>query len=414
MKRTLHFSPAEREQNYYQYLPFTVGTGWPSVLVELAYDRSRAVIDIGLIGPEGFRGWSGGAHDSFCVAENWATPAYLPGPLEGDWSVWLGLYQLPAEGVEATVTVGPGPSEPPPPRPSPPVPRDVPTLVRPPTRPDYRWVAGDFHSHSEHSDGALSLDRLAALARARGLDFLAVTDHNTVSHFAQLDAVSRRYGVTLVPGQEVTTPEGHANCIGDVAWADFRSPPDEWMAKAAAEGGISSLNHPVLGPLSWRKPVNHRPVLMELWHASWDRTGTPPLEFWACLGCPVAVGGSDFHRPGDIDATGAALLPGAPTTWVEVAEDGSGPSPSLAGIVDALRAGRVTISGSPTGPVVTRQEDELVVTGGDGSTLVVLDDPAQAPSEGRRLSVSSERAELKVGHGTALLMAEDEALALCP
>ena len=49
-----------------------------------------------------------------------------------------------------------------------------------------QWLAGDFHSHTVHSDGVLSVGGLAALAASRGLDFLAVTDHNTTSHHAHL------------------------------------------------------------------------------------------------------------------------------------------------------------------------------------------------------------------------------------
>jgi hypothetical protein len=413
MKLELTLGPAEREQSYYQYLPFSVEKSWRSVAVELSYDRSSAVIDLGLLGPGGFRGWSGGARTSVEVSERWATPGYLPGPLEGEWSVLLGLYQVPDHGVSVTVTVGQGRGEPPPDEEWPPLPQDVPRLQRPPARPGYKWVAGDFHCHSEHSDGALSISRLAALARSRGLDFLAVSDHNTVSHFPHLGPASERYGLTLVPGQEVTTTEGHANCTGPVEWADFRVEPGEWMAKAEAEGGLASLNHPVLGTLSWRKPLSRPPALLELWHASWDRQNADALRLWASLGCPVPVGGSDFHRPGDVDATGAALWPGSPTTWVEVPETGDGP-PSVHAVLEGLRAGSVAISESPLGPVVCRRGDEVLVTGGEGATLVVQEVAGQPVGEGRRRLVRSGREVHRAGEGTVVLLAGSKVLALSP
>ena len=85
-----------------------------------------------------------------------------------------------------------------------------PCRPRPPRRelpaaPGLRWVAADFHAHTVHSDGELTVPELAALAVAAGLDALAVTDHNTVGHHAELAEVGRRYGVALIPGQEVTT-----------------------------------------------------------------------------------------------------------------------------------------------------------------------------------------------------------------
>jgi len=409
-----NFGLADRESSYYQYLPFSVPEGWRSVAVELSYDRTSAVIDLGLFGPGGFRGWSGGERSFVHVAEAWATPGYLPGRLAGEWSVVLGLYQLPEQGVRVTVSAGPGPAEPPPAKAWPPVPSEAPVHARPSARPGHLWVAGDFHCHSEHSDGALSLAELAALARQRGLDFLAVTDHNTVSHFPHLEAAGLRYGVTLLAGQEVTTPEGHANCIGKVQWADFRTSPDEWMAKARSEGGLSSLNHAVLGTLSWRMPLSRPPDLMELWHASWDRASGDVFQFWASLGFPVPVGGSDFHRPGDVDATGSALWPGAPTTWVEVEGDGRDGPPSPVSIIEGLRAGSVAISCSPAGPLAVRRGDEVEVTGGAGATVVVLEGPLQPLGEGRRLAVREERASLPVGAGTALLVREGKVVALCP
>ena len=79
---------------------------------------------------------------------------------------------------------------------------------------------------------------LAVLAARRGLDFLAVTDHNTVSHHAELALASARYGITLVAGQEVTTAAGHANVFGDTGWIDFRRTADEWLDAAAPAVGF--------------------------------------------------------------------------------------------------------------------------------------------------------------------------------
>jgi len=413
VRRELHIGAAEREQGYYQYVPFSVGTGWRSVRVQVSYDHTEAVLDVGLIGPGGFRGWSGGERSTVSVAERWATPGYLPGRLPGEWAVMLALYQLPDGGVDVTVSAGPGDGPPRPAAPDPDVPTDVPFLSRPPARPGSRWVAGDLHCHSEHSDGALSVAELAALARGRGLDFLAVTDHNTVSHFPFLEAAGRRYGLRLVPGQEVTTPKGHANCLGPVGWADFRTPPDTWMAKAEAEGGLTSVNHPVLGSLSWRMSMSHRVPLMELWHQSWDRRDGASFAFWASLGAPVPIGGSDFHRHGELDGVGLPRLPGSPTTWVEVPAD-DGPCPSVASVMDGLRRRAVSISASPDSPVVVRTDDELVVCNGEGATLVALEAPGQLLSQGRPLAVISGKAHMDNCPGPAVLLGAGKVLAICP
>ncbi len=49
------------------------------------------------------------------------------------------------------------------------------------------WYRGDLHAHTLHSDGSWDAQGLAEFARARALNFLSLTDHNTVSGVAALN-----------------------------------------------------------------------------------------------------------------------------------------------------------------------------------------------------------------------------------
>ena len=236
-----------------------------------------------------------------------------------------------------------------PPGPAPPAPRERPPRRELRPKPGRRWRAA-LHTHTVHSDGGLTVPELAVLAVERGLDFLAVTDHNTVSHHAELAGAARQYGITLLAGQEVTTEGGHAGALGDIGWIDFRREPDEWLDATQVRGGLLSINHPFAGPVSWTRPMRRRPPLAEVWHWSWfDKRWTLPFGWWlAWDATAIPVGGSDWHRPGS-DAP-----PGCPTTWVECA--GPDPGDVLAG----LRAGRVAISAERDGPVLLRHDGDLV------------------------------------------------------
>ena len=120
---------------------------------------------------------------------------------------------------------------------APPVPSARPARRSLPADAGLTWLAGDLHAHTFHSDGVMSVAELAAHAVERGLDFVAVTDHNTVSHHALLGPASSRYGVTLLPGQEVTTELGHAGVLGDTGWVDFREPASSWLSAAEPLAG---------------------------------------------------------------------------------------------------------------------------------------------------------------------------------
>ncbi|MGI8873403.1 MAG: CehA/McbA family metallohydrolase [Egibacteraceae bacterium] len=382
-----HWTSEDRQARRYRYVSFDVPPGAAGVAVHLDYDASLAVVDLGVLDPEGFRGYSGGARDRFAITGVAATPGYLPGPLPaGEWRVLLGLHRVPPEGVDTLVTVEVGDVRPEPP-PSPPRPSAKPARRELPAAPGRRWLAGDLHAHTLHSDGVLTIDELADLARGRGLDFLAVTDHNTISHHRHLDAAGRRAEVLLLPGQEVTTAEGHANCIGDAPWVDFREPADRWVDHAQAAGALLSVNHPLAGDCRWRKPLSRRPPLAEVWHSTWDRRVDDPLSWWARWG-GVGVGGSDLHDP-------ARDTLGAPTTWVEVAGGGE---PDGAAVLSGLAAGRVALSCDPRGPVLVRRDDALVAVDADGATLIAPD--------GRRVRVRGPAQTLPGGDGPFRLVGD--------
>jgi hypothetical protein len=364
------WSLQDRFASVVQYLPVDIPPGASGLRAELEYDRTAGTLDLGCIGPAGFRGWSGGARRSFTITAEQATPGYLPGELEpGTWQVMIGLYQMPVEGIEYSLTAevsGPGSRLALEPRPDP-----LPPLAqRPPRRripssAGHRWLAGDLHTHTVHSDGAMTVSELARFAAGQGLDYIAITDHNTISHHAELPSAAATHQIILVPGQEVTTTSGHAGALGDLGWIDFRETADSWLESAERRGGLLSVNHPIGGHVSWTIPMTRRPPLVEVWHWSWlDLRWTNSLSWWLAWDPgAIPVGGSDWHRPG------ADSAPGSPTTWIEAA------SAEPQALLDGLRAGRTAISATRDGPVLVRVDGELVAAGADGTILAGPDGP---------------------------------------
>lgn len=65
-------------------------------------------------------------------------------------------------------------------------------------------MAADLHCHSRLSDGSLSVEEIVFFARREGLDFLALTDHDTMAGVTQAQTLGRKYGLTVIPGVEIT------------------------------------------------------------------------------------------------------------------------------------------------------------------------------------------------------------------
>jgi predicted metal-dependent phosphoesterase TrpH len=77
-------------------------------------------------------------------------------------------------------------------------------------------MAIDLHTHSTASDGTLSPSALVGYARSKGLDALAITDHDTVEGLAEAAAEAARTGFELVPGVEISAeyPQGTLHILG--------------------------------------------------------------------------------------------------------------------------------------------------------------------------------------------------------
>lgn len=85
-------SAADYERLFEQRFEVPAGTRRIELAVTHTGRERRTVLDVGLRGPRGFRGWSGGRAETVIVSGVTATPGYLPGPVEaGEWAVIVGV-----------------------------------------------------------------------------------------------------------------------------------------------------------------------------------------------------------------------------------------------------------------------------------------------------------------------------------
>lgn len=63
---------------------------------------------------------------------------------------------------------------------------------------------GDLHCHTRLSDGSLGIEDLIILAKKKGVDAIAITDHDCLAGTVRGKVIGARHGVQVIPGVELS------------------------------------------------------------------------------------------------------------------------------------------------------------------------------------------------------------------
>ena len=222
--------------------------------------------------------------------------------------------------------------------------------------PETRYYRGDFHAHTRLSDGENPLPRAGELARSRGLDFIAFTEHNRVAGGAP------ELGLLPIPSFELTLSQGHFNIHGlnrplfhpgvlDILSSSKSE--DELLDRLLDEFGSEcnrSINHPFLSPWEVRRAdldlgrIDTLEVLCDPAYptapAANDRAVAFLDHLWNEGFRIYGIGGSDCHLSPENRYEGSAIpsVYGDPSTYVFCA------GLSVENILTALRRGNCYVS----------------------------------------------------------------------
>ncbi|MGZ5200193.1 MAG: CehA/McbA family metallohydrolase [Telluria sp.] len=347
------------DMHTYKRVPIKVPAGVSRITINVEYTgkQQHTVVDLGLLGPDGHLvGWSGGNKKLITVSAVDATPSYIPTPtVEGEWNLLLGIPNIRPRSVDtytAQVWFSHGLAA-----------SDEPEILRQPLRREPGWYRGDLHMHTAQSDGSCPSMSGASVpcpvfvtvqaAVARKLDFIAVTDHNTSSHFNELRELQPYFDhLLLMPGREVTTFYGHANLFGTMAPLNFRvarkGDHADWndlLDEITRLGGVFSVNHPrsptgeICMGCGWGNDadLSKMQAIEAVNGADADSLLFSGVPFWQDQlqkGLrPTAIGGSDNHEGGG----GNKHPVGMPTTVVHAEEL------SQLAILQGIRLGHVFV-----------------------------------------------------------------------
>jgi len=175
-------------------------------------------------------------------------------------------------------------------------------------------LRGIAHVHSRWSyDGCHDLAEIAGFARARGLDFVLMSEHNrtltdaTMADFVgECDALTRATGVLVVPGIECEATPDHVHVLGYGVRTLVRDRRVGAIARAMrAAGGFVVFAHPVYRDASSTVAADELDELngWEIWNGKADGGSYPSVDAIRGLmalgarGTALApMAGADLHR----------------------------------------------------------------------------------------------------------------------
>jgi predicted metal-dependent phosphoesterase TrpH len=157
----------------------------------------------------------------------------------------------------------------------------------------------DVHTHTVYSDGRGTVREVLKIAKLKGLNGLAITDHDSLRGY--FEAKLYDSGLLVVPGYEVDTDAGHVLVLGleflpsETEHIRYES-LIEWVRRA---NGLTILAHPAAGKTSINRWMQCKPDAIEVLNALYPLYGyfvRRSLNIASKLGVPM-VGGSDAHNP---------------------------------------------------------------------------------------------------------------------
>lgn len=259
------------------------------------------------------------------------------------------------------------------------------------------WYKGELHAHSSYGEGTETVADLVRRAEKARLDFLAITDLNTMA--ACQDPGFKSNSMVLIPAMKWgDTKRGYALIYGPKTIperADTFAHAQAIMRRVQTQGGIFAIAHPCFRDAPWQWGLEYANAI-EVWCRDWR--SMPPVQLTDLdedlqvrgekrlerdpktalkvpgkyvegkLVYPIAQAAATTHLAANAKSeifwdahlsSGMRVSPiagsmssastvalGQPVTYVYATEK------SLKGILRGLRQGRTFVSSGPDGPTV--------------------------------------------------------------
>lgn len=160
-------------------------------------------------------------------------------------------------------------------------------------------MIGDLHIHSKYSlDSVMNPKKILEIAKSKGFDTVAITDHNTIRGAIEAKKFEDIIGIRVIVGSEIRTDIGDLiglkleREIGERSW-------DRVLSEIKDQGGIAVLPHPYRDH-TMVKEVAKKVDLIEIWNARCHpEQNNKALELATSVRCGTIMG-SDAHLYSEI------------------------------------------------------------------------------------------------------------------
>ncbi len=198
-----------------------------------------------------------------------------------------------------------------------------------------------IHTNAYSACSTMTPDQMAASAKSAGLDGICITEHNRMWDPQEAKSLSRKHGLPILRGMEVTTTGGDILVFGMEEEPTGMWTPADLKAKVDAAGGVAIAAHPFRGFLLFGfgalkmnlddavgNPTFSQVHGLEVCNSmATDEENDLAREVAEAMGL-LRLGGSDAHRP---EAVGTCV-----TSFEDWIEDEKG-------LVAAIFSGRFTL-----------------------------------------------------------------------
>lgn len=192
----------------------------------------------------------------------------------------------------------------------------------------------DMHVHTWYSDSTASVDAVLDVAQRKGLDGIAITDHNTLK--GAQEALKRRSSLIVIPGEEVNTAQGEILALGIRRLIPKDLSITEAIWRTHIQGGLAVIPHPTVPFFGRLQEKDLR---------------TLPIDGMEVLSAITPLGRHFLEKNLKLaQRLGFAITAGSDSHFAETVGDAytivDSQSPALEDIISAVRSGLTSVGGN--------------------------------------------------------------------